>query len=83
MKYPGVSFIFEDDASGVAVRTARGTGVDENKWAEVKKVIISQINGNDEQVDAFDEVLQCPIMDGDLRSVIVKVGTLSSSIYHP
>jgi hypothetical protein len=72
MKYPGVSFIFEDDASAALLRSPRLTA-DENKRVEVKKISITQRTVGGDEVDAFEEVLESPVMDGDLRSVVLKV----------
>jgi len=72
MKYPGVSFIFEDDASAALLRSPR-LSADENKRVEVKKISITQRTVGGDEVDAFDEVLESPVMDGDLRSVVLKV----------
>lgn len=72
MKYPGVSFIFEDDASAALLRGPK-LSADENKRVEVKKISITQRTVGSDEVDAFDEVQESPVMDGDLRSVVLKV----------
>jgi len=76
MKYPGIAFsIFDEDgipSSAVAVMRPPSGGVvsvDESKRAEVKKIIITQKSPEGGEVDAFDEVLECPVMEGDLSSV--------------
>jgi Uncharacterised protein family (UPF0183) len=77
MKYPGISFsIFDEDgASSTAalMRATVGLSVDESKRSEVKKIVISQKTQEGGEVDAFDEVLECPVMDGDLSSVRLNV----------
>lgn len=77
MKYPGISFMFEDDASAPLIPSPKPSA-DESKRAEVKKINITQRSGTGEEVDAFEEVQECSVMDGDLRSVVLKVRHLST-----
>lgn len=76
MKYPGIMFsIFDEDgapSTAALMRATAGVSVDESKRAEVKKIIITQKVPEGGDVDAFDEVLECPAMEGDLSSVILK-----------
>jgi hypothetical protein len=79
MKYPGIVFLFDDVAGGAVIRTSRATNPDEHKRAEVKKIIISQRGAGDIEADPFEEVAECPVMDGELRTVKLQV-SLSSLI---
>ena len=77
MKYPGIMFsIYDEDvapSTAALMRTPGGMSVDESKRAEVKKIIITQKLPEGGEVDAFDEVLECPAMEGDLNSVSLRV----------
>jgi len=77
MKYPGISFsIFDEDGAVSATALMRTTGnlsAEESKKSEVKKIVITQKTPEGSEVDAFDEVLECSVMDGDLSSVCLKV----------
>ena len=77
MKYPGISFsIFDEDgaaSTAALMRATVGLSVDESKRSEVRKIVISQKTQEGGEVDAFDEVLECPVMDDDLSSVRLNV----------
>ena len=85
MHYPGVAFLFEDElpssstsypSSSSGGMHKRLTNTDESKRIEVRKITITQRTtaANGEPNDAFEEVLECPTMDGELKSVVVNVG---------
>ena len=59
LRYPGVWFSFDENTSSQ----------DQNQ--EIKSIIITQHNGQDR--DALQEVLECPVMCGDIARAVVKV----------
>lgn len=68
LRYPGLWFSFEEDGGNIS----HGKGTQqEDRMQEVKRVLISQkdLEGG----DALDEVVACPIMDGDVSLAVVKV----------
>ncbi|PVF99968.1 hypothetical protein CPB86DRAFT_774038 [Serendipita vermifera] len=69
MKYPGITFLFEDVAGAAVIRTNRATSPDEQKRTEVKKILITQRGSGDIEADPFDEVTECSVMDGELQTV--------------
>ncbi|KAG8830552.1 hypothetical protein FRC17_004728, partial [Serendipita sp. 399] len=92
MRYPGVTFMFDDEtptssslgSGSGSIRRAIGAGpTDENKRAEVRKIVIMQRGVNGEAVDAFDEVLEHPIMSGDLKKVVVKINEGIDMYFYP
>ncbi|KAI9001067.1 UPF0183-domain-containing protein [Trametes punicea] len=71
LRYPGVSFTFDEDARG---DTLKGTVVQaDDREQEVKRVVISQKNLDGTLRDALDEVSECPAMAGELSRAVVKV----------
>ena len=70
LRYPGVSFSFEEDGRGESLKSPSGA---DDRQQEVKRVIISQKSADGEQRDALDEVTECPVMAGELSRAIVKV----------
>lgn len=69
LRYPGVWFSFEEDGIGDG---RSGAAHHEDRMQEVKRVLISQKEA-DEQGDALGEVVECPIMNGDISLAVVKV----------
>lgn len=68
LRYPGLWFSFEED--GGNINHGKGNQ-QEDRMQEVKRVLISQkeLEGG----DALDEVVECPVMDGDVSLAVVKV----------
>ena len=72
MKYPGVSFIFDEDPlTAVGMGTARGGEGDKN--AEVKRVIVSEKFPDGHEADPFGEVLEGQILWGNISKAVIKV----------
>lgn len=77
MKYPGVSFMFDEDPlTAVGMGTARVGEGDKN--AEVKRVIVSEKFPDRHEVDPFGEVEEGQNMWGDISKAVVKVCIASS-----
>lgn len=60
LRYPGIWFSFDEHAPAPQ---------DQNQ--EIKTITISQHNGQDR--DALEEVIECPVMCGDIARAVVKV----------
>ena len=45
----------------------------DDRQQEVRKIIVTQKSADGEQRDALDEVAECPVMAGELFSVVAKV----------
>jgi hypothetical protein len=72
MKYPGVSFMFDEDPlTAVGMGTVRGGEGDKN--AEVKRVIVCDKFPDGHEADPFSEVEEGQIMWGDISKAVVKV----------
>ncbi|OBZ70459.1 hypothetical protein A0H81_09967 [Grifola frondosa] len=71
LRYPGVSFSFDEDGRGEGLKGPQTHP--EDRVQEVKKVIISQKTADGEVRDALDEVVECPVMTGDVQRAIIKV----------
>ncbi|KAI0677565.1 UPF0183-domain-containing protein [Trametes maxima] len=71
LRYPGVSFSFEEDSRGDTLKSP--TAQLDDRQQEVKRVILSQKNPDNEPKDALDEVSECAAMAGELSRAIVKV----------
>jgi hypothetical protein len=76
LRYPGVSFSFEEDVIGEGLKTAAKHS--EDRMQEVKRVIIGQKGVDGQERDALDEVTECPVMFGDVARAVVKVNCLYS-----
>jgi hypothetical protein len=79
LKYPGVWFSFEEDGQpgSSTARFEAGRNNEKNRQAddkmnEVKKVVVCQKAGENEERDALDEVTESEVMDGDISRAIVK-----------
>ncbi|KAH8113235.1 UPF0183-domain-containing protein [Phellopilus nigrolimitatus] len=81
LQYPGVSFLFEEDGVGgiggsEALKggaTNIGSPVREDRYREVKRVVVSQTGSDGVESDALDEVAECESMAGSIRQAVVKV----------
>ena len=71
MRYPGISFSFEEDVLGDTLKSTAPHADDRQQ--EVKRVIITQKTVDGEQRDALDEVSECAIMAGELSRAVAKV----------
>jgi len=45
----------------------------EQRIQEVKRIFVRQKPVDGEERDVLDEVLQCPVMHGDISSAVIKV----------
>ncbi|KAE9389615.1 UPF0183-domain-containing protein [Gymnopus androsaceus JB14] len=80
LRYPGVWFSFEEDGIGDG---RKGTAQQEDRMQEVKRVLVSQKEIDTEQGDALGEVVECPIMNGDIKLAVVKVHDGVTLHFHP
>ncbi|KAI0750740.1 UPF0183-domain-containing protein [Daedaleopsis nitida] len=71
LRYPGVSFSFEEDARGDSLKSP--APYSDDRQQEVKRVVIMQKSVDGEARDALDEVTECPAMAGELSRAIIKV----------
>lgn len=71
LRYPGVSFSFEDDTIGDGLKAVGKHS--EDRLQEVRKVIIGQKGADGEERDTLDEVVECPTMYGEIARAVVKV----------
>ena len=71
IRYPGVTFSFEDDTIGDSLKAV--VKHSEDRSQEVKKVIINQKRADGEDRDALDEITECPTMYGEIARAVVKV----------
>jgi len=76
LRYPGVSFSFEEDAIGEGLKNSAKHS--EDRMQEVKRVIIGQKGVDGQERDALDEVTECPVMFGDIARAVVKVNGQTS-----
>ncbi|KAK7061811.1 hypothetical protein R3P38DRAFT_2831689 [Favolaschia claudopus] len=79
LRYPGVWFSFEEDGMGDGLKGIQS----EDRMHEVKRVIVSQKELDGEDRDALGEPVECPVMDGDISSAIVKVHEGVDLYFHP
>lgn len=70
LRYPGVWFGFDEDSAEDRRKGAQF----EDRMQEVSRVLVCQKGIDGEERDALDEVIECPIMDGDVALAVVKVG---------
>lgn len=78
LRYPGILFSFEEDGRGETLKNPAPHSDDRQQ--EVKRVIISQKDGDGERRDALDEVVECTAMAGELSKAIVKVFPIPVSL---
>ncbi|KIM90897.1 hypothetical protein PILCRDRAFT_811393 [Piloderma croceum F 1598] len=71
LRYPGVLFSFEEDVIGEGLKS--NAKHSEDRMQEVKRVIIGQKGVDAQDRDALDEVMECPVMFGDIARAVVKV----------
>jgi hypothetical protein len=77
LRYPGVLFSFEEDVMGEGLKG--GTKQSEDRMQEVKRVIVGQKGVHGQERDALDEVIECPVMFGDVARAVVKVNYLNTT----
>jgi hypothetical protein len=75
LRYPGVSFSFEEDVIGEGLKSSAKHS--EDRMQEVKRVIVGQKGVDAQDRDALDEVMECPVMFGDIARAVVKVNFLN------
>ncbi|OCH92937.1 UPF0183-domain-containing protein [Obba rivulosa] len=80
LRYPGVSFSFDEDGRGEALK---GLKSPDDRTQEVKRVIITQKNPEGGRQDALDEVSECEAMVGEIEKAIVKVHDGITLHFHP
>ncbi|THH11714.1 hypothetical protein EW145_g472 [Phellinidium pouzarii] len=82
LQYPGVSFLFDEDGtSGLGLSGAEalksasnvGSSVREDRYREVKRVVVSQTSLDGAETDALDEVSECDTMEGSIQNAVLKV----------
>ncbi|GBE79685.1 hypothetical protein BKA93DRAFT_723292 [Sparassis latifolia] len=71
LRYPGVSFSFEEDGRSDGLKGA--TSQPEDRMQEVRRVFVTQKSPSGEVRDALGEVLESTTMDGEVRQAVVKV----------
>ncbi|TBU32827.1 hypothetical protein BD311DRAFT_686113 [Dichomitus squalens] len=81
LRYPGVSFSFEEDGRGESLKSP--VPLPDDRLQEVKRVIISQKSADGEQRDALDEVAECRVMAGELCRAIVKIHEGVTLYFYP
>jgi hypothetical protein len=64
LQYPGIVFNFDEDGRHLA----------EDRMQEVKRVTILQKHLDQETEDPLGEILECPVMEGELALAALKVG---------
>lgn len=69
LRYPGLWFSFDEDGLGEGLQGATSDA----RKQEVKRVLISQKGNDGKDQDALEEVMELPIMAGDIRLALVKV----------
>ncbi|KAJ4478225.1 hypothetical protein J3R30DRAFT_3657513 [Lentinula aciculospora] len=79
LRYPGAWFSFEEDGIGEGRKGVHH----EDRSQEVKRVLISQKEVDTGQGDALGEVAECPVMNGDISSAILKVHDGVTLHFHP
>ncbi|KAH9943487.1 UPF0183-domain-containing protein [Epithele typhae] len=80
LRYPGISFGFEEDARTETLKTPAQADV---RQQEVKRIIISQKSADGEQRDMLDDVAECEAMDGELSQAVVKIHEGVTLHFHP
>jgi len=79
LRYPGVWFSFEEDGLPEGLKGTQS----EDRRQEVRRVLVSQKAIDGEDRDALDEVVECPIMAGDVARAVVKVHDGITLYFHP
>lgn len=72
LRYPGLWFGFDDDVEvvGQAARQSK------DRLQEVKKILILQKDPDGGVQDALGEVIECPVMHGDIERAVIKANLL-------
>ncbi|KAM5540455.1 hypothetical protein V8D89_005913 [Ganoderma adspersum] len=81
LRYPGVSFSFEEDGRGETLKSP--VSLPDDRQQEVKRVIITQKSVDGEQRDALDEVTECAVMAGELSQAILKIHEGVTLYFYP
>lgn len=71
LRYPGVSFSFEEDVMGDGLKGVATHP--EDRMQEVKRIIVCQKGVDGAERDALEEVTECPVMSGEIARAVVKV----------
>lgn len=91
LHYPGVSFLFDEDGisglgnlgGGDSLKKAASSPVSaeaDDRYKEVKRVVVTQTTSDTAEHDALKEVEECEGMTGSIRKAILKVSAFSSSM---
>ncbi|KAI5124941.1 hypothetical protein M0805_007368 [Coniferiporia weirii] len=93
LQYPGVSFLFDEDGVGGlgglgGTETLKnvanaGSPVREDRYREVKRVVVSQTSLDGTETDALDEVAECESMAGSIRQATLKVHEGVTIYFYP
>lgn len=78
LRYPGISFSFEDE--GIAEGLKSPAPQSEDKMQEVKRVFVTSKNVDGQPSDALGEVLENPIMSGEVKRAVARVREFYSNI---
>jgi len=92
MRYPGVWFAFDEDGirdGGAAqlLTKKQDTDAERERAQEVKRVVVCQgarvEDGREEgERDGLDEVIECPIMHGELKRAVVRIKSGVKLYFH-
>lgn len=77
LRYPGIWFSFDEERISEGGLNTAHAG---DRKQEVKRIILSQIESEGKPHDVLDEVVDAPVMVGDLARAVVKVRRLSGII---
>ncbi|EMD40774.1 hypothetical protein CERSUDRAFT_111359 [Gelatoporia subvermispora B] len=80
LRYPGVSFGFDVDGRGEALKSSNHP---EDRMQEVRRVVITQKSQEGERRDALDEVSECEAMAGEVERAVVKIHDGITLQFHP
>ncbi|KAF5322247.1 hypothetical protein D9619_000792 [Psilocybe cf. subviscida] len=79
LRYPGIWFSFDEERIGEGLNAAHAG----DRKQEVKRIIVSQIESEGKPNDVLDEVVDAPIMVGDLARAVVKVHDGVTLYFYP
>lgn len=73
LRYPGVWFSFEDDASKESSKGGPSYHATDHRSKEVKRIIVTQKEMPIGERDALDEVVPCAVMYEDVSRAVIKI----------
>lgn len=80
LKYPGVSFSFEDEGRAEGLKAQMSHSEEKHKMQEVKRVFVTSKHVESEPNNTLGEVPENPVMFGDVQRVIARVCTPMSHL---